>query len=203
MNWDNIVGFSKSEFAPKDPFIGEKWDMDYNLVLTLHNLREAANVEAVNPIRFIIRINGGFALIGHGEKSLHGRYELADPSGVPADPYERLGRAADFTIEEKFPYDISVFENGWTPWSWLKQAAFVYGKIGPEHGLGIYPWWHRPGLHLDWRAENHERTPAVWTRTPDDEYIFQPFDLFYDLVDMILKWKEKPPERWKSLGGRG
>ncbi len=185
MNWDNIVGFTKSEFKPNYR-VEQLWDMDFNLVLTLHNLRQAANLEGVNPIRFLIRINGGFATgPGHGATSLHGNYALRPGDPPIVEPI--LGRAADFTIEEKFPYEAGAVKTGWTPWSWLKQATFVYGKIGLEHGLGVYPWWHRPGLHLDWRAENHERTPAVWMRTPGDEYIFRPFGMFYDLVDLILK----------------
>lgn len=189
MNWDTIKGFKKREFAPPNP-TPHPWDMDFDLMFTLHNLRDAATHENRNRIRFIIRNDGGFSLTSHSKKSLHGRYALG-PAGlehVPTEPI--LGRAADFTIEEE---EIPG-SNLWVPWSWLKQAAFVYGKIGPAHGLGIYPWWHRPGLHLDWRQENRERTPAVWTRGPDDVYIFRPFNQFYDLVDIILNWKEKTPE---------
>lgn len=194
--WDDIEGFSKREFQPADPVINP-WDMDVQLVKTLAELRRQAKIETRNPVRFVIRRNGGFALKGHSDTSLHGAY-IYD-----ANLEETLiGLAADFTIEEMYGVGKNawvpsgVIPGVWTPWSWLKQAVFVHSRVignvapfrgGNWFGMGFYPWWHRPGIHLDNRAEQHDRAPAIWFRDPDDKYHSRPPKMFHVLVDEAMR----------------
>jgi len=175
-NWEVIKHFKKEEFAPEEvPAQQSDWDMHHSLVRKLDHIRAEAARLTDDPVRIIIRRNGGFALEGHSANSLHGGYQWNAVTKA-SEPY--IGRAADFTIEEKI-------DGEWTPWSWLKQAVFVRGYIGPECGMGIYPWWHRPGIHLDYRLDVPDRTPAVWVRDPGDTYHALPFDQFYELVDFV------------------
>lgn len=182
MNWENVVGFQKREFAPDGKYPKWPWDMDPDLIMTLVYIRSNAVKISPVPVRIVIHKNGGFVLDGHSETSLHGQY-LWDPlDGKLYSPEETMiGRAADFTIEEKIG-------SSWVPWSWLKQAAFVFPMISPCNGLGIYPWWNRPGLHLDYRGDVPNRLPAVWFRSPSGEYFNRPPERFHEILDGILDY---------------
>jgi uncharacterized protein YcbK (DUF882 family) len=49
---------------------------------------------------------------------------------------------------------------------WLAAARF-----SAFHGIGVYTWWHHPGLHLDTRPLAHQGPIARWGCTAPGVYV--------------------------------
>lgn len=191
-DWSAVLGFSKQEFKPLGVLAPDAsdWDMHARLIHKLERIRTAAIAEEpVVQIRIVIKPNGGYAVTGHSGRSLHRGVSWERRRGV------HFGRAADFSIQEQDRLD-SI----WQTWPWIRQAILVHSLCGEEWGIGIYPHWKDPGLHLDWRGPGYtqedlpgrnpdgerkeitDRTPAVWTRDPVGEYKFYQFKNFWKLI---------------------
>lgn len=39
------------------------------------------------------------------------------------------------------------------------------------HGIGVYPWWNNPGLHLDMRPIETGGSRSLWGSTADKSYV--------------------------------
>lgn len=67
-----------------------------------------------------------------------------------------LGRAIDFVFFRETPGDIDVIEQ------------FRFARDYPWGGIGMYPYWHAPGLHVDTRQGcDHV---ATWYRDKAGNY---------------------------------
>ncbi len=188
-DWNQIDGFSRNEFRPiydelrnvfaVDYSLGPWWEMHQDLIARMVKIRFWADQEATGRIRIIIHENSGFAISGHSQTSLHGQYQ--DGLKIPAWE-KRIGRAADFTIQEK-----SEKDGLWRNWPWDRQVLLVWKYTGPGFGVGVYPFWNRPGVHLDYRAGIDGRSSAVWFQTKAGEYRTFPFNEFYRMIDECFK----------------
>jgi uncharacterized protein YcbK (DUF882 family) len=78
------------------------------------------------------------------------------------------GRAADLHIE-----GLTLMEQ------WLAAARFSVFT-----GLGVYTWWHRPGLHLDTRPLAHQGPIARWGSTGPGVYV--PLDTAFIRIAMAV-----------------
>lgn len=85
---------------------------------------------------------------------IHCGYEAREGKG-----YHPRGQAADIHIE-----DLSLMD------AFLSASRFKRFR-----GIGVYPWWNSPGLHVDTRFLNHGEPRALWASTGPLEY--RPFDL--------------------------
>jgi len=209
-DWSGVVGFKKEEFKPlgiDEPMPGgtvalAEWDMHSRLIHKLERTRvKAAEEVPGGRIQIVIKPNGGYAVTGHSDRSLHRGVVWERRQGV------MFGRAADFSIQERDPV-VST----WETWPWVRQAILVHSICGPEWGIGIYPHWKDPGLHLDWRGPGYtedgsppggppggalvnitDRTPAVWTRDPAGKYKFYQFKNFWKLIsDLCYDYPTAP-----------
>jgi len=69
--------------------------------------------------------------------------------------YHPSGKAVDLHIE-----GISLFD------------AFMISQRFPVFtGIGVYPWWHNPGLHLDTRPKLKNQPRSVWGSTGPKKYV--------------------------------
>lgn len=41
----------------------------------------------------------------------------------------------------------------------------------PFQGIGVYPWWNNPGLHLDIRPEDNKGYRSLWGSTSNQIYV--------------------------------
>lgn len=71
-------------------------------------------------------------------------------SGHSPNSYHYQGRAVDFHIQEMDLLDQYL---------WAERLEF--------RGIGVYPYWNNPGLHVDIRAGKK----AAWARTKDGVYV--------------------------------
>lgn len=114
----------------------------------------------------VIHKNGGFAVSGHSKHSLH-------YMGLAADLHIGQGeRGANGAVR---PRDV------------IEQALLAYKWTFLS--IGIYPWWNKPGLHLDDRTAIG-RDKTVWFRDRQGEYHFYPYNRFHVCIrDLILHEK--------------
>lgn len=56
----------------------------------------------------------------------------------------------------------------------LAEFYLIAEKFIQGGGLGIYPYWRRPGLHIDVREEGHPGYGARWWRDKGGEYLYDP-----------------------------
>lgn len=187
-DWSAMVGFSKQEFEPADRGVEvPSWDMHSRLIHKLERIRFKVIGETPDVrIRIVIKDNSGYAVTGHSKRSLHRGVIWERRQGV------HFGRAADFSIQEQ-----DQVASAWETWPWIRQAILVHSLCGEEWGIGIYPHWKDPGLHLDWRGPGYteggerkeitDRTPAVWTRDPAGEYKFYQFKNFWKLISDLCR----------------
>lgn len=90
----------------------------------------------------IITINSDFATSGHSKKSQH-----------------YLGKAFDIVIRNnvtKKPLPVLSQFLIAVRWSWT--------------GIGVYPFWDYPGIHVDTRAMTRYQRRALWMRDETGEY---------------------------------
>jgi uncharacterized protein YcbK (DUF882 family) len=83
---------------------------------------------------------------------IHCGYEPRDGAG-----YHPKGMAVDCHAE-----GLRLLE------FYIAASRFNFG------GIGLYPWWHHPGLHLDTRPEAVANGRALWGSIADKVYV--PFD---------------------------
>lgn len=90
-----------------------------------------------------------------------------EPTGHEENSEHYLGLAVDLHI-----VDMPLFEQ----WVWAEQYAF--------RGIGLYPYWNNPGLHVDIR-----RTPRArgyrWWRDQDGVYKAVNKQLYRILVEEV------------------
>ncbi len=153
-DWSEVKHFSESEFRPKN-YSGEV-DMSLGFVLKLDLFRSQVG----SPM--YIHNNGGYAISGHSENSLH---------------YD--GLAADLHIAEAVG-----------PRNVIEQALLAYKWTFLS--IGIYPYWNRPGLHLDDRSAIGKQK-VVWFRDDLGKYHYYSYNRFYQcLRDLILYMESYP-----------
>jgi hypothetical protein len=157
MNWHEFKYFTEDEFRP--PGYEAAVSMSLGFMLKL----EAMRSQLGSP--FVIHRNGGFAVAGHADNSLH-------YAGLAAD----LHICAPGTREPR-----DVVEQALLAWKW----SFL--------SIGIYPFWNQPGLHLDDRtAAGLEKT--VWFRDRGGKYHCYPYNQFHRCLDDLIRHRaEKPP----------
>jgi len=73
-----------------------------------------------------------------------------DTKGHAANSFHYIGKAADIHIE-----GLSLVD-----------AYLAVEKLGIFNGIGLYPFWTNPGLHLDLR-----QNPARWGRNAAGIYV--------------------------------
>jgi len=113
INWGNIEGFSKREFAPpEEP--DHKWDMHPALLTHLVNMRESGLDRFDGEFRMLIHANGGYSIDGHSKSSLHYGIESDTLNGI------RLGRAVDFHCEH-----YSDNHKCWVIVNWIDQIMLL------------------------------------------------------------------------------
>jgi len=174
IDWKNVNGFSKAEFAPaKDKegdvltdttlcYLNESWDMHPCLIGKAQELRSKPN--EYHATRIIVSKNGGFAYTGHADHSLH--YCLFEES-VKSNNNVDIGRAMDFH-----------YKNIVGLWPWYEAAMFTWKHIDERFGLGFYPYSNTGFVHLDYRKDVEGRHPAVWWRDKNGKYRTYPFYQF-------------------------
>lgn len=149
IDWSDFKYFSEKEFRP--PGFEDEVPMGLGFLLKLETLRHQVG----SPL--IIHRNGGFAVAGHAENSLH-----------------YMGLAADLHI---------VGEGGGTVRHVLDQALLAHKWTFLS--IGIYPFWKSPGLHLDDRsAIGKEKT--VWFKDREGEYHFYAYGQFHNCIRDLL-----------------
>ncbi len=120
MGWEAVQNFTIQELNPKGLPLSP--EIEYNLGTLaegLQHLRDFANRALNRPIA--IHVNAGYAKNGHSSRSQHYR-----------------GLAADIVIYDRERDRIPIWEQ--------YQIAVRHGLF---RGIGVYPYWHRPGLHVD------------------------------------------------------
>lgn len=174
--------FLKREFAPRNFKTGDlldinpsTWEMTPELIYELHVLRMH------NAAPIVINRNGGFAVDGHGTESLH--YGVRGHKVVRDNPptiygqagFIRVGRAADLTImdSQNQPRDI------------IDQALMAYKILPKYHRFGIYPFWNRPGLHVDY-FQGTEKSDSVWFQEAGGAYRFFPRNRFHECLEQCV-----------------
>lgn len=131
--WGNIKHFTSDEFdAPNMPGSGaEHFSIDLARFLDVYH--EALSKHVGHTVSVIIHHNGGYAVGGHSGGSQHYK-----------------GRAVDSHAQDKKTGElISVIDQ-----------YLVAEKLDLFGGIGFYPQWNRPGLHLDIGPE-HRRWSGV------------------------------------------
>lgn len=118
--------------------------IDGSTLLTLYEMRK----EEGNRKNIIITINEDYAETGHSNRSFHGR--------------DGICRAFDIVIRDK--------ENG--------QALpimdqFLIALRYEWRGIGYYPYWNTPGLHVDTGYRGSYRK-AIWWRDKEGNYNYDP-----------------------------
>jgi uncharacterized protein YcbK (DUF882 family) len=83
-----------------------------------------------------------------------------EEGGHVADSAHYAGRAVDLHME-----GLTLAEQ------WLAAERFLF------HGIGLYPYWNYPGLHLDTASESGAWAGRRWWR--DRKGAYQPFDLAF------------------------
>ncbi|MBI5428397.1 MAG: hypothetical protein HZA02_09000 [Nitrospinae bacterium] len=154
MDWSDIKYFTREEFRPEGH--DGDFDMGIGFILKLDNFRSQID----SPM--VVHKNGGFAVSGHSENSLH-----------------YLGLAADLHIRERGsdrPRDV------------LEQALLAYKWSFLS--IGIYPFWNRPGLHLDDRAAIG-LPKKVWFQDRAGKYRYYPYEDFHRCVRDLIVYRER------------
>ncbi|MFQ5674129.1 MAG: hypothetical protein ACE5G9_13680 [Nitrospinales bacterium] len=151
IDWNDFKYFSEDEFRP--PGFDGALPMGAGFLLKLETLRQHVG----SPV--VIHANGGFAVRGHAENSLH-------YMGLAADLHIRQGENAAGN-DPASPRDI------------VEQALLAYKWTFLS--IGIYPFWNRPGLHLDDRTAIG-KAKAVWFRDRQGNYHFYPYDQFHRCI---------------------
>ncbi len=122
-------------FKPDPNKWGDPSKMDGSLLLTMDALRAECSMPIV--------INCGYATSGHAKHSYHYK-------GMACDWHFLL-----------VPKTVDDFKDQVK----LVLEACELLQIDQFIGLGIYPYWHRPGFHLDVRGFK-----ARWVRDKDNQY---------------------------------
>jgi uncharacterized protein YcbK (DUF882 family) len=89
---------------------------------------------------------------------------------VRAKGWHPKGRAVDLHIEGLHPMEQFI-------------AASRFKEF---NGLGVYLWWHSPGLHLDNRPLPFYKPRALWGSTSEGVYV--PFDTDFFALAAALPW---------------
>ncbi len=80
----------------------------------------------------------------------------SDYRALPPTGQHPLGRAVDIVFFEKTPGDVAVDEQ------------FKFALQYPWGGIGVYPYWNAPGLHVDTRQGIDHI--ALWYQEKDKSY---------------------------------
>lgn len=101
--------------------------------------------EFAEQVNITVIINQGAATSGHSPRSMH---------------YQRPCRAIDFTYESEDGLELDDL---------FAYASNFISKTGQSFGaVGAYPFWNRPGLHVDGRTNT-----VYWLRDEDKEYHYK------------------------------
>jgi len=75
---------------------------------------------------------------------INSSYRAGDPKS------HGKGKALDVVFYRKKPGDVDVLEQ------------LVFALQFDWHGVGFYPYWNAPGLHLDMRIDNNDYREIWW-----------------------------------------
>jgi len=154
LDWSEVKHFSEGEFRPKN-YSGEV-DMSLGFVLKLDLFRSQVG----SPM--VVHNNGGYAISGHSENSLH---------------YE--GLAVDIHIAEAVgPRDV------------VEQALLAYKWTFLS--IGIYPHWNRPGIHLDDRTVIGKEKVVWFRDHLGKYYYYSYNRFYQCLRDLIIYMESNP-----------
>ncbi len=170
-DWDTVHKvkgvpvLTKEECSPNAELPqGFEWDMHINIVQAAVRLR----IENNGPL--IVHRNSGFAVDGHSKRSLH--------YGWHGD---NISRAMDFHLVHQ-----GVIRNV------IDQALLSFKYTDQRFRIGLYPFWNRPGLHVDNpRGTDREGGSYYWFQRRDGLYKFYKWGEFYKCIeDCILHMNE-------------
>lgn len=94
---------------------------------------------------------------------IHCGYETREKGG-----YHPQGKAVDCHIE-----GLHVIE------MYAAASRFRFG------GIGVYPWWNNPGLHLDTRPVPKGESRAIWGSLSKGIYVAFDTDFLRFCLDMV------------------
>lgn len=122
MSWSEIEHFKPEEFDAKDIPGSGREKMSLSFVMALDKYHRLLSQHLGYDIAIVIHQNGGYATGGHSSNSAHYK-----------------GKAADFHAVNKQTGLIIDWMDLW----------IVAEKCALFNGIGLYPGWHSPGLHVD------------------------------------------------------
>ena len=154
MNWKDFKYFTEDEF--RSPGYDGEVNMSLGFMLKLEAMRSQLGSS------FVIHKNGGFAVAGHADNSLH-----------------YVGLAADLHICRPTAFEPrDVVEQALLAWKW----SFL--------SIGIYPFWKQPGLHLDDRtAVGQEK--VVWFQDRDGKYRYYPYNQLHQCIGDLIRYQQE------------
>ena len=111
--------------------------------------------------------------------------EMRDAAGVPVtihvawDNNGHVNDSSHYTTQRDFACAVDFHFKGW---QLLDQ--WLFAERFPWNGIGIYPFWTYPGLHVDLRrlGRDHPSLGKRWWR--DSEGYYKPLDR--ELFSMLL-----------------
>lgn len=166
MNWKDFKYFTEDEFRP--PGYDGEVSMSLGFMLKLEAMRSQLGSS------FVIHKNGGFAVAGHANNSLH-------YAGLAADLHICRPAADGRSVANRPPAAFeprAVVEQALLAWKW----SFL--------SIGIYPFWKQPGLHLDDRtAVGLEK--RVWFQDRDGKYRYYPYNQFHQCIGDLIRYQQE------------
>jgi len=181
--------YKKLEFAPKNFVTGElldidpaTWDMYPFLIDELSTLRMN------NGASVVIHRNGGFSVDGHSDHSLHYgwprspvhvKFSDIRPNETPSEEMK------DFPTCIGLAVDLTVMDRQGKPRPIIDQALMAYKVLPPGFRIGIYPFWNRPGLHIDY-AKGTGKSDSVWFKPKEGKHRFFPRSKFYECIEECI-----------------
>ncbi len=72
-----------------------------------------------------------------------------------------IGRLTD-KDSMHYPSPLVLAVDGYPASGDIRRAYRIARQVG-FHGIGLYPHWNNPGLHLDMRKDRTPENPALWS----------------------------------------
>lgn len=103
--------------------------------------------------------------------------EMRDAAGVPIVihvAWDDDGHTEDSSHYDKDGGLATAVDFHFVGWSLQKQ--WLFAERFPWFGIGLYPYWRTPGLHVDLRrlGRDHPNLGKRWWR--DKNLVYRPFD---------------------------
>lgn len=107
--------------------------------------------------------------------------DMRNEAGVPF--HVNVGWDNGGHVAESSHYQGYAVDGYFSDWSLLDQ--WLFAERFPWAGIGLYPYWHNPGLHLDTRlyGKDHPNLGKRWWR--DSAGVYQPINR--DLLKILME----------------